>query len=427
VNFWGSLSPAERQGFAEVAQERTFARGARLMSEGEQANYVMVILGGWTQVTVQGEDGDRVVTERGPGQLVGERGVFHLHVRSATVIALETVRALVMRAEDFASFIGGHPRVLDVIGSQINDRFAEDPEGYGQDGWSAAFPFGLASQASWGAPKPPQSLAGENCTVILTDVVGFGARHRSDRDRQIIRREGLAMMQASLGSLWETVISEDRGDGLLIVVPHHVPTPKVMECVHREVPGRLRLHNHTYGEAARIRLRIAVNVGPVMGDPLGMSGDAIIRTARLVEAPPLKEAMAATGVSLGIIVSQFVYETAIEPLNELIDTNEYEVVEVHNKEFRSPAWMRLVDLASPGAFTDPLRRERGETDGRSYVLSAAQKRVRLTGWAGRPGRPGRAARMRDRRGGRVRRSATPPPLPGRAGPVRRPRRRWRTA
>lgn len=367
MNFWDSLSPAERQGFAAVAQERTFARGARLMSEGEQANYVMVIRSGWTQITVQREDGDQVVTERGPGQLVGERGVFHLHIRSATVIALDTVRALVMRAEDFASFIGGHPRVREVIESQITDRFIEDPEGYGQGGWSGAFLSGLNSQASRGVPRSPQPLAGENCTVILTDVVGFGARHRSDWDRQIIRREGLSMMQASLGSLWEACISEDRGDGLLIVVPPHVTTTRIMECVHRELPGRLRLHNHTYGEAARIRLRIAVNVGPVMGDPLGMTGDAIIRTARLVEAPPLKEAMGATGVSLGIIVSTFVYETVIEQVNELIDNNEYKMVEVYNKEFRSPAWMRLVDLSPPVAPTDPLRGRRGESGGRSYA------------------------------------------------------------
>lgn len=351
MNFWSSLSPAERQGFAAVAQERTFARGARLMSEGEQANYVMVILSGWTQVTVQSEEGDRVVTERGPGQLVGERGVFHLHVRSATVIALDTVRALVMKTEDFASFIGGHPRVQEVIESQITDRFMEDPEGYGQGGWSAAFLPGLANHASRGTPRPPQPLAGENCTVILTDVVGFGARNRNDRDRQIIRREGLAMMQASLGSLWEAVISEDRGDGLLIVVPPRVTTTRIMECLNRELPGRLRLHNRTYGEAARIRLRLAVNVGPVMGDPLGMSGDAIIRTARLVEAPPLKEAMAATGVSLGIIVSPFVYETAVEPVNHFIDADEYKVVQVSNKEFRSSAWMRLVDLAPVGEVT----------------------------------------------------------------------------
>jgi hypothetical protein len=355
VNFWSSLTPAERQDLASEALERTFARGARLMSEGEQANYVMVILSGRTQITVQGDDGERAVAERGPGQLGGERGALRLNVRSATVLATELVHALVMRTEDFASFISTHPRVLDVVENQIYDRLAEDPEGYGQDGWSGSLPLHTVSFAPHDHLRS-QPLAGENCTVLLTDVVGFGARHRSDWDRQIIRREGLAMMRAALGPLWEMCISEDRGDGLLIVVPPRVPTTRIMECVHRELPGRLRLHNHTYGEAARIHLRVAVNVGPVMGDPLGMSGDAIIRTARLVDAPVLKEAMAATGVGLGIIVSPFVYETAIDQASDLIDTDEYQMIEVSNKEFRSPAWVRLVDLA-PSPLRGPLRPE----------------------------------------------------------------------
>lgn len=348
MNFWRALAPAEREAFAAVAEDRTFARGVRLMSEGEPANYVMVILEGWTQITVGHNGGERVVVERGPGQLVGERGALRLNVRSATVVALGQVRALVMRTGEFASFISAHPRVLDVVENQIYDRLTEDPEGYGQDGWSGSFPLQLPGHA---APDVqwPRPLAGENCTVLLTDVVGFGARHRNDRDRQIIRREGLGMMQASLGALWEACISEDRGDGLLIVVPPGVTTTRITECVHRDLPARLRLHNRTYSEAARIRLRIAVNVGPVTGDPLGMTGDAIIRTARLVEAPVLKEAMAATGASLGIIVSTFVYETAIEQANELIDANEYKQVEVSNKEFQSPAWIRLVDPAPSAA------------------------------------------------------------------------------
>lgn len=334
ANFWASLSPAERQALAAVARERVFARGARLMSEGEQADYVMVILSGSTQITAQGEDGARVIAVRGPGQIVGERGALRLHHRSTTVVALEMVRALVLRTEDFASFISERPGVLGVVENLVYDRIAEDPEWYGRGEWSGSSPLQAGNV---------QRLAGENCTVILTDVVGFGARHRNDQHRQIIRREGMRIMRESLGPVWETLIWEDRGDGLLMVVPPRVPTTKIVECIHRELPNGLRLHNSLYAEAARFRLRIAVNVGPVVGDRLGMTGDAIIRTARLVEAQVLKDAMAENSANLGIIVSSFVYETAIEQANELIDAHEYKMVEVLNKEFHSQAWMRLVN------------------------------------------------------------------------------------
>lgn len=345
VNFWNSLDLAERQAFTAVADERTFARGARLMHEGEQADRVMLIRAGRTQIIVQGVSGERVITERGPGQLVGERGALRVNVRSASVVALEMVRALVMTTEDFASFVSAHPRILDVIESQIYDRLTEGPTVHDLSGWPGVPPPEPVDRPSAEHPRQ-HALTGENCTVLLTDVVAFGAHDRNDRDRRIIRRGSLEMTQASLGVLWEACISEDRGDGLLIVVPPDVPTARIMERLHRELPGELALHNRTYGEQARIRLRVAVNVGPVMGDPLGMSGEAIIRTARMIEAPAFKEAMASNRASLGIIASLFVYETAIRQSDEWTDRSEYSPVEVNVKESSISAWMRLIDPAS---------------------------------------------------------------------------------
>ena len=56
VNFLDSLAPAEREAFTAVAIEESFPRSSRLMSEGEPANYVMVILSGWTRITVERVD-----------------------------------------------------------------------------------------------------------------------------------------------------------------------------------------------------------------------------------------------------------------------------------------------------------------------------------------------------------------------------------
>jgi Cyclic nucleotide-binding domain len=344
VNFLRSLEPAEYDSFAAVAVRRSFASGARLMLEGEPADHVIVIVSGWTRITAAGNRGaERTLAERGPGQLVGERAALRRNVRSATVTALTEVTALVMPTDDFASFITAHPRVLDVVESQIYDRLTEDPEGYAPDGWPGGLPIQVASDAL--AVRRAQALSGENCTVILTDIVAFGARHRKDRHRLIIRRENWAMMQAALGPLLSACFAEDRGDGVLIVAPPRIPTAKLMEGIHRELPGALRLHNSTYAEPCQFRLRLAVNVGPVTTDDLGMSGEAIIRTARMVEAPALKEAMTETGNGLGIIVSEFVYETAIEHADQFIDADRYKNVDVSLKEFQSKAWMRLYDLS----------------------------------------------------------------------------------
>jgi CRP-like cAMP-binding protein len=345
MHFLDSLGPAERQAFTTVADERTFPRGATIMREGEQAHYVMVILSGWTRITVQGAGGERMVAERGPGQLVGERGALRLQVRSATVTALDTIRALVMKTADFASFVSAHPSVLDFVENLIDSYPAVETSDE-EDHPARAVRLPITQQPS--AVSRRLRLAGENCTVLLTDVVGFSGSHRNDRDRRVVRRSALEMMRTSLGVIWDECIPEDRGDGQLIVVPPTIPTARVVERLHRELPGELRLHNHTYGEPARIQLRVAINVGPVTGDAFGMEGDTINRTARLIEAPMIKQAMASTGASLGIIASTFVYETAIRD-EELAHLAEYKMTRVKVKEYTALAWLRLIDQALPPA------------------------------------------------------------------------------
>jgi CRP-like cAMP-binding protein len=46
VRFWEALDQAEREALRAVASWQTFAAGTRLMTEGEQADHVIVILGG---------------------------------------------------------------------------------------------------------------------------------------------------------------------------------------------------------------------------------------------------------------------------------------------------------------------------------------------------------------------------------------------
>ena len=344
MKFLGDLQSAERRAFIEVADRRTFPRGSRLMSEGEPASHVMVIWSGWTRITVQDRGQERTVAERGPGQLLGERGALRPNVRSATVTALSDVEVLVMKAADFASFLSAHGRVLDVVDEQIWDRLVEDPAAPVRDELPESPVHAAARQLP--AAVPPHRFSGENCTVILTDVVGFGAEYRRDLDRTIIREKHLEMMRLTLGPLWGSCFHQDRGDGILLIVPPQVTTTRVMSCINRELPDRLRLHNRTFADSARIDLRVAANVGPVTDDDLGYTGESIIRTSRLVESPAFKEAMADTGAALGIMVSPFVYETAIGRVADFVYAAEYEQVAVANKEFAGLAWMRLTDQSS---------------------------------------------------------------------------------
>lgn len=181
-------------------------------------------------------------------------------------------------------------------------------------------------------------LNGENCTVVLSDVAGFGARSRTDEDRRIIRETLFRITYAAMRGIPDVWSWEDRGDGLLMVIPPSIPTAEVVEHLHAGLPAALEEHNRTHPDSARIQLRVAVNVGPVTSDYIGISGEAIIVAARLVEAPPFKEAMDETGANLGIMASTFIYETVVRHHPHMTG---YSQVRVDVKESSILGWLKL--------------------------------------------------------------------------------------
>jgi len=122
ANFWSLLSRAERADLVSAATKHAFPGGVALMHAGEQAGNVMVILEGWTEVTASVEGRERFIARRGPGDLIGEHGAAPGGLRSATVIAVETVLALVIGTEDFAAIISEHPSMNDIVKMQAYDR-----------------------------------------------------------------------------------------------------------------------------------------------------------------------------------------------------------------------------------------------------------------------------------------------------------------
>jgi hypothetical protein len=358
--FWDILEPVEREALRSLGSWRTFAAGARIMEEGERADHVMVILGGQVEIRLHQDGSEQVVAVRGLGQLVGERAALKVSVRSATVVALEMVWALVVQTKDFAAFMSAHPRVLDIVQNQQYQRRAAGAPGYQYDDNSGDSPSGpvngtaAASRPDKNYPagssrKRPKTLNGENCTVILTDVADYGARTRTDSDRLLIREVLFRMTQQAMQDFPDAQ-SEDRGDGFLTVVPPNASTARVLNQLLKELPAALELHNSTEGEPARFKLRLAVNVGPVVSHMNGVSGEAIIVAARLVEAPDFKDALAASTASLGVIASPFVYETVVRHGSDPHEVASYSPVQVEVKETDTTAWMKLFAAPEPSPY-----------------------------------------------------------------------------
>lgn len=128
ANFWSALSVTDQGDLLSAAQKRTFPAGAVLMREGEHAGSVLVVLDGRVKAWVHEQGRERTVAERGPGDVVGEQGATPGGVRSATVVTLEPVLALVMTTEDFAVFASEHPEVPDIVKQYSYDRLLGRPD-----------------------------------------------------------------------------------------------------------------------------------------------------------------------------------------------------------------------------------------------------------------------------------------------------------
>jgi class 3 adenylate cyclase len=315
------------------------------MREGEAADHVVVILEGQTEVSVDHRGAKRIIARRGPGELLGERAALQVSVRSATVFALDTVRALVMQTEDFAAFLSAHPGVLGIVESQVYLRLTEEfPQATSNEGFRTR-------ESNSGAGEPVvsfrrnrgQPFAGENCTVIYTDVVGFSSARRDDSDRLLIRRELAVMTYFALKAIWPDCFWDDRGDGFLVVVPATVSTAKVLEYLLVALPIALKQHNENSVPGARFQLRVALDVGAITSDEIGVSGQVIINTRRLLDSQTLKRVVGASDVPVGLIVSDAVYQYTVRHAQSVTDPAAYQRIRVKAKGASLPAWMSLVN------------------------------------------------------------------------------------
>jgi CRP-like cAMP-binding protein len=364
VRFWEALDPAEREALQAVASWQTFTAGARLMTEGEQADHVVVILGGRAKISVDENGRERVLAVRGLGQLVGERAALQASVRSATVTALEMVWALVVRSEDFAAFVRNHPRVLDILHDQIFDRLTEKPTEYGRHeelrdhhrrdpAESRAAAGGSYDDVAAGRPPHRiEVLNGENCTVLLSDVVGFDTHARSDDDRILIREALSGIVATALQGITD-IWTLNRDDSLLTVLPPSISTAEFMSRLLKELPGAIERHSRSGHASTQLQLRLAINVGPVFGDAAGAAGEAITVASRLLDAPYFKEAIVSSGASLGIVLSPFVYETFIRPGPDLSEVASYTQVPVEIRGSSTIAWMKVISRSRAAKRSQP--------------------------------------------------------------------------
>src|SRR5260370_21574080 len=104
-----------------------------------------------------------------------------------------------------------------------------------------------------------------------------------------------------------------------MVVPPPISTLRVVDPLAAELADRLRQYNRRASAVVRIQLRVALHIGPVGRDAEGLTGQAVIAAARIVDAPAIKARLAAEQADLIFAASGYVYDHVVRNCGGRVD------------------------------------------------------------------------------------------------------------
>ena len=221
-------------------------------------------------------------------------------------------------------------------------------------------------------PAPPAD--GQLCALFGVDIAGFTSPRRDDDIRLYLHKELYEVLEKAFdgsGIPWASCFCEDRGDGALVVVPPSIACKGIIDPLPERLRGLIRRHNHVFCPAAGIQLRVAAHIGPVEHDGHGFVGSDINLLLRMLEAQPLKRALAGSGAELAMITSDDVYRSLVCRYPSLVSPDAFERVRFQVKHTRAWAWTYL-----PGTPSLPARQPPANPPARQAATAPVNARSR---------------------------------------------------
>ncbi|MBV9447120.1 MAG: hypothetical protein JO345_14665 [Streptosporangiaceae bacterium] len=206
--------------------------------------------------------------------------------------------------------------------------------------------------------SPAASLAtGQVCGMFAVDIAGYTRPDRDDDIRLYLHEELYRLLERAFngsGVPWTACIHEDRGDGVLIVLPPGIAFTGIIDPLPDRLRGLIRRHNHVSCDAARIQLRAAAHIGPVSHDGHGFVGSDINLLFRMLDARPFKRALADSSGDTALIVSDYVYRSVVRPHPTLVSPDLFQPIRIQVRYTRVKAWTHILG-APPLKAPSPLK------------------------------------------------------------------------
>jgi class 3 adenylate cyclase len=180
---------------------------------------------------------------------------------------------------------------------------------------------------------------------LVFDIEQSNHPMRTNRDRVVIHEAMYAAVRTALKRV--KYYHEDRGDGVLVLVPPEVPKGRLVSNLLARLEAALGMHNAAMerqnasrAAATQVRLRVAVHAGEVTFDGHGVVGAAVDYTFRLADAAPFKSALATSTGVCALITSRWFFDEVVHH-NPDARPELFRRIETQVKSTRISAYIRI--------------------------------------------------------------------------------------
>jgi hypothetical protein len=186
-------------------------------------------------------------------------------------------------------------------------------------------------------PHRHQSLHGLRYRIGFTvDIVGYSSRMTEAQQAAQHRLFAVLKLFAdAVGIAFDPTSFQPTGDGYHYFLPD-IDAHAAMRHLVQTMPRLLQEDNA--GHDDRIRLRMAVDIGPVEPGELGFGGPTVVRFYRMVDSEQIHEAMKKTDTTIAIIVSDSLYNDVVRQYSDLAHLP-FELCDVVVKNYQATAYL----------------------------------------------------------------------------------------
>lgn len=202
-----------------------------------------------------------------------------------------------------------------------------------------------AERAPTVAPPPADKARADGAASLsvrlgfAVDIVGYS--ERSEPGQYLVQQRLDALMREIMSDIdiaLDDGYVQHTGDGMNVFMPLETDISHALPALLTATAGRLAADNQRHTD--RMRLRMAIDFGPVRQAATGFSGNTIVSFGRLVESSPIRKAIKDNvRTDLVVLISDWLYWSIVSHGYGGLEPGRFTRVLAVVKSFQAEAWL----------------------------------------------------------------------------------------